>query len=190
MRIHERYILLALTALTVISVGCSTSRQDLADRDSASSAITQVQDAQLLNAVSAPEPGDTTSAVQTGAYLDNELDGRSNDNSDAPVRLAVSVGIESVAMRESGLTLEAIEQLALANNPAIQQASAASARAGGIRTQVGLKPNPTIGYFGDRQRRGRGTSRCLRLSDICSRRQAGVEQTGDWPRCQRHELAD
>ncbi|MCA9047156.1 MAG: TolC family protein, partial [Planctomycetaceae bacterium] len=31
-------------------------------------------------------------------------------------------------------------------NPAIQQASAASARAGGIRTQVGLKPNPTIGY--------------------------------------------
>ncbi|QEG01519.1 Cobalt-zinc-cadmium resistance protein CzcC precursor [Stieleria maiorica] len=52
-------------------------------------------------------------------------------------------------MGESGLTLEAIERLALANNPAIQQAIAASARAGGIRTQVGLKPNPTIGYFGE-----------------------------------------
>lgn len=39
--------------------------------------------------------------------------------------------------------------MALACNSAIQQASAASARAGGIRTQVGLKPNPTIGYFGE-----------------------------------------
>ncbi|GAB5404802.1 MAG: TolC family protein [Aureliella sp.] len=50
---------------------------------------------------------------------------------------------------DSGLTLEAIEQLALANNPAIQQASAESARAAGIRTQVGLKANPNVGYFGE-----------------------------------------
>jgi cobalt-zinc-cadmium efflux system outer membrane protein len=47
-----------------------------------------------------------------------------------------------------GLTLEAIEQMALAKNPAIKQASAASARAGGIRTQVGLKPNPIFGFNG------------------------------------------
>ncbi|WP_153556308.1 TolC family protein [Roseimaritima sediminicola] len=47
------------------------------------------------------------------------------------------------------VTLDAVEQWALAHNPAIQQAAAASSRAGGIRTQVGLKPNPTIGYFGE-----------------------------------------
>jgi outer membrane protein, heavy metal efflux system len=48
-----------------------------------------------------------------------------------------------------GMTLAALEDLALRNNPSIQQASAAAARAGGIRTQVGLKPNPSIGYFGE-----------------------------------------
>ena len=48
-----------------------------------------------------------------------------------------------------GLTLESLEQLALQNNPSIRQASAAASRAAGIRTQVGLKPNPSIGYFGE-----------------------------------------
>ena len=91
--------------------------------------------------------------VQTVAFQDGETDsdaGERSDNSvDAAIQLAVPVEIDDFAMGESGLTLEAIEQLALANNPAIQQANAASARAGGIRTQVGLKPNPTVGYFGE-----------------------------------------
>jgi len=50
---------------------------------------------------------------------------------------------------DDGLTLESLEQLALQNNPSIRQASAAASRAAGIRTQVGLKPNPSIGYFGE-----------------------------------------
>lgn len=85
--------------------------------------------------------------VQTVAFRDDE---RGEDDSvDPSIQLAVPVEVEGFPMGESGLTLEAIEQLALANNPAIQQANAASARAGGIRTQVGLKPNPTVGYFGE-----------------------------------------
>jgi cobalt-zinc-cadmium efflux system outer membrane protein len=48
----------------------------------------------------------------------------------------------------SGMTLAALEQLALANNPAIQQASAAAQKSIGIRDQVGRYPNPTIGYNG------------------------------------------
>ena len=48
-----------------------------------------------------------------------------------------------------GLTLDALEQMAIQNNPAIQQALAATCQAVGNRTQVGLKPNPTIGYFAD-----------------------------------------
>ena len=50
---------------------------------------------------------------------------------------------------DDGLTLESLEQLALQNNPSIRQASAAASRAAEIRTQVGLKPNPSIGYFGE-----------------------------------------
>lgn len=48
----------------------------------------------------------------------------------------------------TGMTLTALEQLALASNPAIQQASAAAQKAIGIRDQVGRYPNPTIGYSG------------------------------------------
>jgi len=47
-----------------------------------------------------------------------------------------------------GMTLESLEQMALANNPSIRQASAVAAKAMGVRLQVGLRPNPTIGYFG------------------------------------------
>ena len=50
---------------------------------------------------------------------------------------------------DDGLTLESLEQLAFQNNPSIRQASAAASKAAGIRTQVGLKPNPSIGYFGE-----------------------------------------
>ena len=53
-----------------------------------------------------------------------------------------------LAIGSNGMTLEALQQLALNNNPAILQGSSAANKAAGIRTQVGLGPNPTIGYSG------------------------------------------
>ena len=53
-----------------------------------------------------------------------------------------------LAIGSDGMTLEALQQLALNNNPAILQGSSAANKAAGIRTQVGLGPNPTIGYSG------------------------------------------
>ncbi len=52
-------------------------------------------------------------------------------------------GDESAAM-----TLEDLEQIALAWNPTLQQAAAVVQKARGVRHQVGLYPNPTIGYSG------------------------------------------
>lgn len=46
-------------------------------------------------------------------------------------------------------TLQALQELALRNNPAIKQAAAAASRADGIHNQTGLKPNPTVGYFAE-----------------------------------------
>ena len=46
----------------------------------------------------------------------------------------------------NGLTVEAIEQLALANNPSLGQASARVRALRGKYVQVGLAPNPTAGY--------------------------------------------
>lgn len=146
MRFPKRYLLLALTALPIVNVGCSTSRQHLASRDSSPPRTGHSDDAQPLDVVSAPEFSDVPSTVRTVAYRNESTD---DSTPDASVHLAVPVEVEGIPRGEVGLTLEAIEQLALVNNPAIQQASAASARAGGIRTQVGLRPNPTIGYFGE-----------------------------------------
>ena len=87
-------------------------------------------------------------AVAFRADEDDKTESISGGNDDA-LQLPVSVEVDPLVVASTRLTLEAVEQMALACNSAIQQASAASARAGGIRTQVGLKPNPTIGYFGE-----------------------------------------
>ncbi|SFH59396.1 TolC family protein [Planctomicrobium piriforme] len=47
-----------------------------------------------------------------------------------------------------GFTLEALEYLALQNNPAIAQAAASAHKATGFRQQVGRYPNPIVGYSG------------------------------------------
>lgn len=46
----------------------------------------------------------------------------------------------------SSWTLESLEAAALQNNPAIAQASASAHKAMGFRDQVGVRPNPTVGY--------------------------------------------
>ena len=48
----------------------------------------------------------------------------------------------------NGWSLSNFESLALANNPAIQQANASAQKAMGFRNQVGRRPNPIVGYNG------------------------------------------
>jgi cobalt-zinc-cadmium efflux system outer membrane protein len=49
----------------------------------------------------------------------------------------------------AGLTLEALEQLALHGNPTLTQAAAAVDASRGKAVQAGLYPNPTVGYRGE-----------------------------------------
>jgi outer membrane protein, heavy metal efflux system len=49
----------------------------------------------------------------------------------------------------TGMTLEQLEVLAIENNPSIKQASASAGKVSGLRTQVGLKPNPQLSYFAE-----------------------------------------
>nr|MDQ3012800.1 TolC family protein [Acidobacteriota bacterium] len=51
--------------------------------------------------------------------------------------------------KSDGLTLEALEQMALKGNPTLAQAEAAIRAAEGRRVQAGLMPNPVIGYSGN-----------------------------------------
>lgn len=52
------------------------------------------------------------------------------------------------------LTLEQLQEMALANNPTLAQANAGVRASAGRSRQAGLWPNPTIGYSGDEIRGG------------------------------------
>ncbi len=54
----------------------------------------------------------------------------------------------ATSISKSGYTLEQIESIALASNPSLQAAELLVRKAAGLRYQVGLAPNPTLGYFG------------------------------------------
>ena len=54
----------------------------------------------------------------------------------------------------AGLTLEQLQEMALANNPTLAQANAGVRASAGRSRQAGLWPNPTIGYSGDEIRGG------------------------------------
>lgn len=62
--------------------------------------------------------------------------------------VAVASKADETAPVAGAMTLAEIEKLALDHNPTIRQLSASIMKARGFRSQVGLKPNPTIGYFG------------------------------------------
>jgi cobalt-zinc-cadmium efflux system outer membrane protein len=53
-----------------------------------------------------------------------------------------------------GVTLEQLQQMALASNPTLRQAKAGVRAAAGRTRQAGLWPNPTLGYVGEEIRGG------------------------------------
>lgn len=56
--------------------------------------------------------------------------------------------VSDTIVSERMMTLEELESLALANNPAIKELAATTRKAAGYRTQVRLRPNPVVGYQG------------------------------------------
>jgi len=61
--------------------------------------------------------------------------------------LPVQLQTEIPAGATEGLTLESLEQMAFSNNPAIAQSEAEVRALRGKWLQVGLAPNPTVGYM-------------------------------------------
>ncbi|MDA7980456.1 MAG: TolC family protein [Pirellulales bacterium] len=88
------------------------------------------------------EPKSTESA--TGIPL-TEWHQESAEVEARPIDL--SIGSEELNTA-SGFSLDALIGMALSSNPTIAQAESAVAQAAGVHYQVGLKPNPTVGYFG------------------------------------------
>ena len=58
------------------------------------------------------------------------------------------------ASSDTGMTLDQLQQIALANNPTLGEAKASIRAAEGRMRQAGLWPNPTVGYTGEEIRGG------------------------------------
>lgn len=89
-----------------------------------------------------PAPAKAASAVESGP------EGSGPTVSESQQQAVAAEAAESAGPQVAGLSLADIEKLAIENNPTIRQLSASIMKARGFRSQVGLKPNPTIGYFG------------------------------------------
>ena len=80
---------------------------------------------------------------------------------------------------DAGLTLEQLQQLALANNPTLAQAKAGVRAAAGRTRQAGLWPNPTIGY--QRRRNSRRIVRRRRAGSVRAAKRDSRRETRSRP---------
>jgi len=100
--------------------------------------------------------------VTSGCVSTNQSTGRSTVDTFViqPVTVMESVAVAShvdlLPAESASYTLDAIEAIAVSNNPALASARAAKIKAAGLRSQVGTRPNPTLGYSGQ-QIADRGT---------------------------------
>lgn len=145
-------MVLPFMAVPILSVGCTASQKAIAHSDSTSVIENNSTNAMTDHYELKFSGSDDQTVVRKVAHESNETE-KDGETADQVVQYTSPVSLDVPPLPNEvefadGLTLAAIEELALANNPAIQQASAAAAKARGIRTQVGLKPNPTFGYSG------------------------------------------
>ena len=124
------------------------------------------------NVPSTPAAAVVAAPVMTVAYTDKSNEDKSvameeddsNEESagslrdimalDSPERSLEEVAVvpfstgndDYISEQPAALTLEAIESMALANNPTIAELVATTQKAAGFKCQVGLRANPTVGY--------------------------------------------
>jgi len=138
--------IVASLAAALSAAGCATERPR--------STVFGLSDSRPARQVAAA-PGESSSGrsrdragVEAPAAPDDHVvvtsfNGGESTAAEAPLESAAEKGAAA------GLTLATLESWALRCNPAIQQASASAYKAMGFRDQVGLAPNPTLGFFGE-----------------------------------------
>ena len=156
----------ACLTVALFASGCSTSRHGITQTYRPAVATDSIANRELAatpNADSRSDSNDTGSESSQKASNSDRLDQLSS-NDILPVGFEVqepmavrpaaadegSIQAEQpvVASESVGWSLAQLEATALQQNPAILQASASAQKAYGYRSQVGLKPNPVIGYQG------------------------------------------
>ncbi len=144
MRCAWRLVLLAVLAVTV---GCRTAPRSalpVAVNETASpdEASTAAHAAENSDDQESSAPLDLVSHEQA---LDVEPEPQVADEP-AQFPVAPQVPDDPRSGVPGEFTLSELEAMAACHNPSIQQASAVAHAARGVRDQVGLRPNPTVGY--------------------------------------------
>lgn len=97
---------------------------------------------------------ETQNGIDPALTQDRQVDSKKSDPAPDPVpeNAADSPSLDlaetNAADAYAKISLLEIENLALANNPSLAAASAALAQADALRQQIGVRPNPSVGYFG------------------------------------------
>lgn len=146
---RSQFAIVLVSCLT-IHTGCSTTKpsQSAANRPTLIARAASLQKKQI----DAPElrvASASTSTIAAASYVVEAEDYASGDSSlvstSSELAYAPDLTIES---SDVSYTLDQVESIALARNPSLQAAEYLVQKAAGLRYQVGLAPNPTIGYFG------------------------------------------
>lgn len=151
-RTSYKTTLLALIA----SAGCASTGQDVATQPTVPSSIEYVAAKPVTpKRKESPEAANIDSEMHQIATSVGGVSLVAHEESRSAVQ---QVAGETVTSAQ--LTIASIEQIALANNPTIKQVNASVSKVAGLRSQVGLRPNPTVGYQGS-QLADRGTDQHL-----------------------------
>ena len=159
---------LTLGSAMSFTTGCQSIGNHVATSAHNSAMLQSTQ----ANVASTPAVAIDDAPVMTVAYTDKPADNKltataeddSNEESEGSLRDIMALdspepSVSEVAVarfstgnkyylseQAGGLTLEAIESMALANNPTIAELVATTQKAAGFKCQVGLRANPVLGY--------------------------------------------
>lgn len=151
---RDRQLIAGLVLAAAFSAsGCSASRQLFSTTEKANSSrpvVIQTNEIPPVQFSQDPDsqPAEISELERSPAGEIQLVAATDFANSDVLNATPNNAGAVQVATAATW-NLQAIESFALQHNPAVLQASASAGKAQGYRNQVGLKPNPTIGYQGN-----------------------------------------
>ncbi len=159
---------LTLTAAASFTAGCRSignraaksahdfATQPLVESNDPYDSVTVAVAAPVMTVAYNDRAGDDEFSATEANDFDGESEGALRDIMalDSPNQSLGEVTVEAISTGDNtylsgqpaSLTLEAIESMALANNPTIAELVATTQKAAGFKTQVGLRANPVLGY--------------------------------------------
>lgn len=150
---------LGVFTLIIIS-GCAGTRRELTSRASSSHSPRILSSSISKNApTSERENSDSVLNDESATVPSSEILRTAGETPPAPIPEDSPGEVAPSVLQGDGTfawTLASLESTALERNPSIRQASSSAFKAMGFRDQVGVKPNPIVGYNGT-QLADRGT---------------------------------